>query len=448
MKKTAFKIYACFVLSAAGIAVILLIINFFALAVVATDTENIYENSPRRELNMISDSLTVDDSGKVSADASLVSPDCWCIFIDESGEVVWSCNMPEDIPTHYTVMDIASMTRWFLNDYPVYVNTEDHGLLVLGYPKNSVGKYSTEYSMQWFSDLPWRLLTVLLINAALAAIIAFIIGTGLYRQLRLMVKGIINLKEEKPVKLKERGIFGEIARNLNNTSAAIERKNNLLKKRDNARSEWVSCISHDIRTPLSVILGNAEAMSENDALNEEERKRADIIKRQSIKIKKLVEDLNLMSSLEYDMQPFRKKKIRLCSLIRRTVSDIINAGLDDKYSVEFISECEEAFVLGDESLLERAFFNIISNSISHNKEGCSIVIKAHTNKSGNMVEINIWDNGSGVDQDVLENIEKIPKTKHGLGLPMAYKIINAHGGSLHAENNNGFRVYITLPSDI
>lgn len=80
----------------------------------------------------------------------------------------------------------------------------------------------------------------------------------------------------------------------------------------------------------------------------------------------------------------------------------------------------------------------------HNAD-CKISITEETDKSKEFVIIKIVDNGSGVAEEVLNNISEIPKSNHGLGLPIAYKIILAHGGGFQAENSNGFCVTLKLP---
>lgn len=445
MNKTALKIFSCFIAGAVAISLILLAINFVAFALTATDTKKLYGTSPRQMLEDISHALKRDDTGFSLGDETTVHQDIWCILIDENGDVVWNQNMPTDIPTHYSMNDVASMTRWYLNDYPVYVRCEDYGLLVLGYPKNSLGKYGIEYSMEWFHTLPERLLAVLIFNTCLATLLACLFGMGLYHRLGTLMSGIRDLKQERPVHLKERGLFRELAQTINDTSHSMERKNRLLLQRDNARSNWIAGISHDIRTPLSVIMGYSDALAGDEELQQDTRVKAKIITGQSLKIKKLVEDLNLISSLEYDMQPAKKKPVKISTLLRRVVADLMNTGLSDAYEIELDCRCETATVLGDEQLLERAIFNLLNNSITHNESGCRIFIKEELDGKRNKVVIDISDNGKGVCRKVLDNMDKIPKTAHGLGLPMAYKIVTVHAGSFRAWNSNGFCVHIELP---
>lgn len=431
-----------FVLLSAVISTILLGINILGAAFIGSDTGNVYPNNQRYDLEQISKNLSVGEEIRLM-DTSVIPKDNWCVLIDENGEVIWSHNRPDDIPDHYSINDVARMTRWFLNDYPVYVRTEDYGLLVLGLPKNAVGKYDVQYSMDWFNSLSERIIIILVINLVFAAVLACLFGVSLYKKLRTLTAGIKDLQQEKTVHIREKGIFKEVIRNINRTSEIIERKNAVLAERDNARSNWIAGISHDIRTPLSMVMGYSESLANFSGLSGEERKKAEMITAQSVKIKRLIEDLNLISSLEYDMQPLKKKAVRLCPLIRGIVSEIINGGLDESYEINLDLQNEQAVVMGDETLLERALFNLINNSTTHNKNGCVIDIEQYT--KDNAVYIKITDNGSGVSEDVIRNIEVIPKTAHGLGLPMAYKIFRVHGGMMKVENKNGFSVLINLP---
>lgn len=443
MNKTVWKIFICFTALSAVISIILLIINFFGIAYIGSDTSNVYPNSQRHVLEQISESISITDKGITLTDKSIIPDNKWCILIDERGNVIWSQNKPDDIPNHYTINDIAKMTRWYLNDYPVYVRAEDYGLLVLGVPKKSVGKYDLQYSMDWFDALPKRILIILAINLILAVLLACLFGIQLYKRLKILASGIMDLRLEKSVRLKERGIFKELSKNINETSESIERKNAALLLRDNARLNWIAGISHDIRTPLSMIMGYSEALANAPEISEENKQKANIITTQSIKMKKLIEDLNLISSLEYDMQPSKKKAVRLCPMLRNIVTEIVNNGLSEKYEINLNFKYEPAVIMGDEALLERAFFNLINNSMTHNTNGCKIKICEYAENG--TVFVKISDNGIGVPDEVIENIAVIPKTAHGLGLPMAYKVFHVHGGKMKVKNDGGFLVHIALP---
>ena len=443
MKKTVYKIFISFILIAVTIAMILLAINFLAFAILGSDPNNLYTESPRIILDNVSEIMIKTKTGFALTDEIILPNDTWFILISETGEVVWDLNKPDDVPLHYSINDIAVMTRWYLNDYPVYVRTTDYGLLVLGYPKDSMAKYSIEYSNDWFRSLPKNILALLFFNICLATVLACTFGIRLYKRLKIVTSGIQFLKMESPVHLKEKGIFREIAKSINETSNTIERKNQLIAQKDHARQNWIAGISHDIRTPLSMIMGYAEEMEENIELSGNNRNKAGIIKNQSLKMKKLLEDLNLISSLAYDMQPSKKKSIKICAILRNVISDLLNSGISDMFEIELDLQYEKAVIPGDEALMERAFFNLIHNSIMHNKDGCSI--KITEGKANGVIFIEIADNGKGVADEVLLHLSEIPKSTHGLGLPMAYKIVTVHGGSFSARSENGFYIRIEFP---
>lgn len=443
MNKTAIRIFSYFIITAAMVAMILLVINFLGFGILGSDIDKRNNKSPQYILDAVSKNLKVTDKHIYLKDADIIPENSWCILLNDNGDIIWEQNQPKDIPDHYSLNDVARMTRWFLNDYPVYVRTEDYGLLVFGSPKNAVGKYHIEYSMDWFDSLPERIAKIFILNLALATLLACLFGIHFYQSLNMLTSGITDLRKEKPVQLREKGIWKELAHNINETSNTIQRKNTALSIRDSARKNWIAGISHDIRTPLSIIMGYSEALENSQELSRENKKKAGIITSQSMKIKNLIGDLNLISSLEYDMQPSKKKPIRLCPLLRSIVTEIINNDLSEQYQIQLDLQYEKAIVLGDKALLERAFFNLIYNSIAHNPKGCKITITLH--KNNNHVQILIADNGAGVPEQVLETITEIPKSAHGLGLPMAYKIIYVHGGTFHARNENGFVITIKLP---
>ena len=448
MNRTARRILIYFIASAVGVAFLLLAINFFALAYFGGDQMSGYPNTPNRILKNLSGNLTVQDGVYTLLDEEQYFTDTgsWAILIDPSGNVIWQACRPDEIPMHYTINDIAQLSRWYLMDYPVYVQTREDGLLVLGMPKQSFNKYSIDLTDDWFRTLPQRILGFLGVNLLLSILLAAAVGMLFYRALRIFSSGVRDLRLQRPVRLKTKGIFRELSQSVNVTSEVLERKNLALKKRDEARSKWIAGISHDIRTPLAMIMGYSGELAADEGLSEENQKKAEIVTNQSIRIKTLIEDLNLISSLEYEMQPANRRPLRICALIRAVVSELMNNGLPAQFEIAMELTGEAAVIHGDDNLLKRAVYNLLNNSVLHNPDGCRIVVRQWMDKKKQHCGIELSDNGTGVEPAVLEQIGEIPKGAHGLGLPMAKKIIEVHGGKLSAENREGFCVTITLPT--
>ena len=93
-------------------------------------------------------------------------------------------------------------------------------------------------------------------------------------------------------------------------------------------------------------------------------------------MKNLINDLNLASKLEYNMQPIHPEPVNLVAIARQSVVDFINLDMEEKYPIEWnTDEALTACVInGDKELLRRAIGNLITNSQTHNPDGCTISV--------------------------------------------------------------------------
>ena len=305
----------------------------------------------------------------------------FAMLIDEGGNVVWDYNRPDDIPDVYSLQDIASLSRWYLNDYPVYVRIRDDGIFVMGSPKGSYWKYELVFPSE-----------------QLEAIIASIIPLAVLDTAAILMIGIY-----------------------------FNRRS--VKKREQARTEWIAGISHDIRTPLTVVMGCAE-----DIYKQSGDERADLILKNGESISSLVSDMNLVNKLQYGMQPLNIGTVRPASLIRSAAAEVINSSLSENYEIEIGNLDNSIIVKGDEKLLIRALINLIRNSISHNPYGCKITVELE--RKYLWAVITIRDNGVGFPASVI-NGERNTDGSHGLGLVIAEKTIKSHGGRFKLYNSGG-----------
>ena len=359
------------VLSAGGIAVLLLITNLIILISWATYSSK--DQTPKYSISNISQGLKREGTSFIlSNEASSLITDKfqWAMLLSDDGKVIWSKNLPEDVPLSYTSSDIASFSKWFLNDYPVKEWKHENGLFVLGDSKNSTWRYDFEASEISMYNAPKWLLAGLIINFLIAILLAFLFGIRFFLSLRTVIKGVEDMAEKKPIFLNIKGAFKDLANNINITSKELLRQQKLIEKRDTARNNWITSVSHDIRTPLSMIMGYSSSLEDNKNFSEEERKQFNIIRLQSEKIKQLVNDLNLTVKLEYEMQPLNIQPFYIAELVRKVVVDYLNNLCDDKYTLQLSvsDEVQSYMINGDMRLFERALNNIIGNSIKHNEK--------------------------------------------------------------------------------
>lgn len=452
------RILRQFIIATIMISALLLILNFTLLGAWVLKGMNIVQ-SPSTVVRQVTEglhrtsghyALNTESSGLLDRNHA------WAMLINSSGQVTWSYKLPEDVPESYSLTDVAKFTQSFLADYPVFVWEHSDGLIVIGYPKHSLAKYQHILPTNWVSSFPLRLLILLAVNMALALLLSLSIGSRLIRSIRPLTQGIQALADDRSAFVEPKGILSNLAQSVNKASALLRHRDDSLKKRDEARSNWIAGISHDIRTPLSMVLGHASDLEENRALPSEQRKQAGMIRKQAEKLRSLIHDLNLVSMLEYEMQPLHKKPIRAAALVRQIASDFLNQGLDEHFTLE-VEICDESVqVMADERLLERAVVNLVQNSLTHNPEGCQIKLSVGLDPNHLTSRIIVEDNGHGVPAHLLPDLLELPFSAkrqyprhngHGLGLPMNARIAKAHQGQLilTSEAGAGFKAELVLP---
>jgi len=382
----------------------------------------------------------------------------WAMLLDQGGQVTWSYELPDELPRTYSLTDVAQFSRHYLQHYPVYVwkHPSGSGLIVVGYPQDSLAKYQFSIPIDWMSSLPTRIIMLILGNLVLAMLLSLLIGARLSKSIAPLVSSIHALADQQHARVETKGVLSDLAVSINHTSNLLEEKNNALKARDEARSNWVAGISHDIRTPLSMILGYASELEESEDILHEQRRKAAIIRKQGENLRSLVQDLNLVSMLEYEMQPLQRKPLKLAALARQIVSDCLNNGLDERFTLSLDIQDESSIVHADEKLLTRAITNLVQNSTRHNPDGCQILLRTSASASRNSCSIVVIDDGAGIAQNELSDVLLLPYSSnrkrpvhngHGLGLPMVARIAKAHQGQLILSSpvGEGLSAELQLP---
>ncbi|NEX01971.1 Signal transduction histidine kinase [Pseudobutyrivibrio sp. NOR37] len=424
------------------INIIIFITSFYKI--VNTDYA---ESSPLQVLSAIQSDCNVSGISD-SAKNILNKYNIWAIYLDLEGNVVWNHHAPSDISDKYSINDIAVISKGYLNNYPVFIHTNDDGLLLLGYPKDSYVKLQSNFfSIRAIKRFPIFLLVLLLFDLAIIILIYLHSKNRFISKINPIIEGIESLAAGKTINLEEKGQLSEVAESVNRASYVINRQNE-------ARVNWISGVSHDIRTPLSLILGYSDKIKNQPQVNDEILKYADIIGQNSIRIKDLVADLNLFSMLEYNMQPLELSHIRISKLLRSFVADKINEGLDAPYSIslEIDPSAEQLEFDCNERLIERALSNLVNNSIRHNPNGCDITVELHSNKG--KPQIIVTDNGVGVSREFaeaqkkphyFEALDERLDLRHGLGLIIVKQITEAHGGTVDTpEVSTGYKTILSF----
>ena len=458
--KDLLKIYRRYILTAASISILIIVFNllllfFFLLSQfeykVAADYQVSRVDILSEKLNLENGQYILTEDAKKQIDEDYA----FAMLIDQDGQVVWSRNLPDDIPLSYSLTQVASFTRWYLKDYPVKVHTRPDGLFVAATERHSMWKYTIEFKETFLNAFPFYLTLVLLCNLLLIFLFAILFGRRFYRALKPLVDGIEQLTENEPLTLPEQGLVGDLAGKLNQASAILLFQKKALEKRDNARTNWIAGVSHDIRTPLSLFMGLGDSLSESPHLDIQEQKEAVSIRENSLLIKNLISDLNLTSRLEYDSYPLQLKPCSPAVLLRSLTASYLNNDLNERWSLELSldAELEGLTLKGDPDLLLRAFRNLTDNSIRHNPEGCHIRIQGGL--QGDFLRLTFSDTGSGIPIRVIkalyrrETSENSASTPHVMGLRIVKQILEVHNGTVEFELQKDVcrSVVLKLPGD-
>lgn len=441
------------------ILLVILNITFFAIVFV----RNTSTFSPWDMADHAAAALQLTDGGYSLSDnvmAKLKEENAWALLIDnDTRQVVWQTdNLPANIPMQYTLSDVAELTRGYVNGYPAFTGEAQTGLLVLGYPKDRFWKHTrASWDYNFIADLPKNTIIIFAINIVLILLIYAAVNSKLLRSIKPITNGIQNLSNGIPVYMKEKGVLSELAEKINKTSEILQMQSEQLRRKETARANWIAGVSHDVRTPLSMIMGYAGQLENSKNLSEIECKKAAAIVKQSSRMKDLINDLNLASKLEYDMQPLTMKQENAISIIRQVIVDFMNTNIDDKFLIKWKTDdtLSACYINADKDLLKRAISNLIQNSINHNENGC--VIYASVYDDNNTCKICIEDSGIGASDEQIDRLNNTPhymicdtntaEQRHGLGLLIVKQIIKGHNGEILIDHSEygGFKVVLIIP---
>lgn len=374
----------------------------------------------------------------------------WAMVLDDNGNVIWQQDLPQKLNHRYTASEVAVFSHWYLADYPVQCWAADYGLFVVAEPVGTCWKYNIDMKQKMIIMLAKS------IQPTMVGLLLVVLGCCLFfswrgsKSLQTVTAGLDTLAQGGTVSLPAAGFAGELAQKLNETSEQLRRRNEIIARRDTARTEWIAGVSHDIRTPLALILGWAEQLQREATLPAAARQKAGGICTQCEKIRSLIEDLNLTSKLQYGAQPLRCQPTQAGPLLRRLAAEFCDSPLAASCTValEIAPDADKAILDADAALLARAVENLLHNAACHNPGLVQVQLSAV--RTGKTLRITIADDGAGYPPAVLHALqtgEAGENTPHILGLHVVEQIIHAHGGTAAFARNapRGAKAVLVLP---
>jgi signal transduction histidine kinase len=265
-----------------------------------------------------------------------------------------------------------------------------------------------------------------------------------------------NLKENIEYKGYEE--FETVCSSFNQMQHHLLEEQEQLELYEKARTDMVSGISHDLRTPLTSVKGYIKGLKDGVATTAEKQSQyLDIAYQKACEMDVLLQRLFYFSKMETGNMPFYKQQFDMKDFVNDFVEGNKESLLLKEVQITFSHDINSCIVSIDVEQMLRVFQNLVENSVKYATVP-KLEINIHLSHENGQAILVLSDNGIGVEEDKLprlfeqfyrgdESRSSKNREGNGLGLYIAKYIIEAHDGTIVAVNDNGFKVIITLPEE-
>ena len=378
---------------------------------------------------------------------------CHYAIFSTDGEVL-SGNMPEDsVEIAWNVVNHGTASGNYF--YKVIPRSDEY--VVLQY--SLTPQYQSAFLREHFIE-PQNLMTIIIVLSGLTIILLPSISFG--KKMKRKMKPVMDAVE----RIKNQDLEYEVpysgVKEIDDCLLSIEEMRNALK--DSLKRQWtteqekgrqMSALAHDIKTPLTVIRGNAELLSETE-MTEEQEKYIDYIASSALQIQNYVQTL-IEVTKSVDGYQYRFEKVRTEDILGGIRKQTL--GLSEVYELKI--NWEEQYISKTVSVVYdqvvRAVMNIIKNAAEHTPKGQTINI--YIKEQNGELTFTVEDTGSGftkeallhgTDQFFMDDTSRSGGAHYGIGLFSAKSIAEKHGGRIlltNSEETGGAKVEICFPMD-
>ncbi|WP_235991775.1 ATP-binding protein [Metabacillus schmidteae] len=287
-------------------------------------------------------------------------------------------------------------------------------------------------------------------------------GGELPSDMKALYQRVVNTEKEQMLEIMIQGrswviLMTPLYNQLNVRGAvAVLRDMTEERRLDKLRKDFIANVSHELRTPISMLQGYSEAIVDDIASTDEEKKDiAKVIHDESLRMGRLVNDLLDLARMEAGHITLNLEQIQLSDFVEKVSRKFQGLAKDKDISLLTDVHITEPAHIIDPDRIEQVLTNLIDNAIRHTSENGSVVIAVKDQLNG--VIIDVKDSGSGIPEEdlpfVFERFYKADKARTrgragtGLGLAIVKNIVEAHKGkiSVHSKVNEGTTFSFFLP---
>lgn len=248
------------------------------------------------------------------------------------------------------------------------------------------------------------------------------------------------------LELEGEGELTDIAENLNRMEEDIQELIDKERTSEQSKTDLITNVAHDLRTPLTSILGYLELLRKNQKLSPEmQQKYLDIAYNKSVRLQKLIEELFGFTKLSYGKINMNVTKVDIVELLAQLLEESYPNFQKNGLSYDFVSNRKSQIIEADGDLLARLFDNLIGNAIKYGKEGKRVRVSLRADRE--IVTIKIVNYGYVIPENELPLIfDRFYRTDHsrtnapgpggtGLGLAIVKNITDMHHGTVSVSSD-------------
>ena len=240
----------------------------------------------------------------------------------------------------------------------------------------------------------------------------------------------------EPLEYKGRLEFEQLANSFNEMVSLLDASEREKQEIEKRRQAMLAGLSHDLKTPITIIQGFSKAIRDGVVAETEKQKYLDLIVDKSEQMGELINSFYEFSKLDHPDFVYNIKKTDIAELVRSHIAALYNEFSVRKYNLDADITEEQLFVDIDSSMMIRVIDNIVSNFFKYTAVGSTLFVEVK--QDGNYALVKIADNGKGIPKEARKDIfepfvvgeKSRNKQGSGLGLAVCHKIITAMNGTI------------------
>ncbi|AQQ61857.1 MULTISPECIES: sensor histidine kinase [Bacillus] len=267
-------------------------------------------------------------------------------------------------------------------------------------------------------------------------------------------------KKGKPVRFRRSGkekwsfrLFRDVTSSLEHLSITLKKNDAMRQVLQQTREEWITGLTHDLKTPLSSIYGYALLLESNQYnwTDRDIQQFGSVMKEKSQYMTTLIDDLSLTYQLKNNSLPAQHVNVEINQFVQKVLLQFINNPTLQNQNIEFVPSSNKIQYFIEEKWFQRIIENLLVNAVKHNNETTTVIVKLSQN--ANSFTLSISDDGKGMDEKtkelLFERYYRGTNTEEsnigtGLGLAITKQLVHAHNGTISIDSALGKGTTIIL----